>query len=574
MNVATYMSELDVFSRRPRQDGQIGRHWLPLTCNSVEQPVCPHKSDEQVLFNRLACEAAGAWSAAHGPLPQPMEESSVPKPHDVVEPRRGRSRRHVRRGAARALLAAAVAAVAAGPGAVTARPIVFTRVPAGIEGGAVLATGSAIARFDPSRPGDGVTVLTRGFAAAGRPDVSFDGHRILFVARRVADDPVEVWEMNADGTRPRRVTRAGGCTAAIYLSTIYTMDAERPVHQLAFSSGTGPRSLYTCRLDGSRVRRITFNPDGAADPCALAGGRILYSSGVPPEPGGGDPLGDNGDDRGSTALFTVNTDGTDVFPFADGDLPAAQRSRACETTGGWVAYIEAPAGSREPGGAVVAVSSTAGRRSRRLVTPEPSGLYRCPSPLDDDTVLVSYRRRDGGSWGIHTLGLSPGSRPSRVIDEPGWDELDAVALRPRPEPAGRSSVVDDQLDTGRLYCLNTYLSGTRNTRENAGVEIESLAVFTVAPSGVGQELLGLVPVEPDGSMYAIVPARTPLRLQSLDAQGRVVRTMRSWFWVMPREARGCIGCHEDRELTPPNRHVLSLRGKPHVIGRQTEGGVQ
>ncbi len=481
----------------------------------------------------------------------------MPKPNEVMTPRR--------RGAAAAILAAAAAAAAL-PDAGTATPIGFTQVPVGTDAGADLPPGARIARFDPSRPGDGVTVLSRGFAAAARPDVSFDGRRILFVARRAADDPVDVWEMNADGTRPRQITQAGDCAAAIYLSTIYTMDAEQPVHQVAFSRGTGPRSLYTCRLDGSRVTRITFNPDGAADPCALAGGRILYSSGLPPEPGGSD--------RRGTALFTVNTDGTDVFPFADGDRPPVQRGMSCETTGGRVVYIEAPAGSREPGGAVIAVSSTGGHRTRRLVAREPSGLYRCPSPLDDDTVLVSYRRRDGGSWGIHALELGRGARTTRIIDEPAWDELDAVALRARPEPAGRSSVVDDRFETGRLYCLNAYLSGTQDTRDTAGAEIESLAVFRAAPGGLGQELLGLVPVEPDGSMHAVVPARTPLRLQTLDAQGQVVRAMRSWFWVMPREARGCIGCHEDRELTPPNRHVLALRSEPHVIGRQTNGDVK
>jgi len=42
--------------------------------------------------------------------------------------------------------------------------------------------------------------------------------------------------------------------------------------------------------------------------------------------------------------------------------------------------------------------------------------------------------------------------------------------------------------------------------------------------------------------------------------------MRSWFWVMPMERRGCIGCHEDRELTPPNRHVFALRKRAQRIG--------
>jgi hypothetical protein len=35
---------------------------------------------------------------------------------------------------------------------------------------------------------------------------------------------------------------------------------------------------------------------------------------------------------------------------------------------------------------------------------------------------------------------------------------------------------------------------------------------------------------------------------------------------MPMERRGCIGCHEDRELAPPNRHVIALRKMPQQIG--------
>ena len=42
--------------------------------------------------------------------------------------------------------------------------------------------------------------------------------------------------------------------------------------------------------------------------------------------------------------------------------------------------------------------------------------------------------------------------------------------------------------------------------------------------------------------------------------------MRSWLWVMPGERRGCIGCHEDRELTPPNRHVQALRKDAVPVG--------
>ena len=75
-------------------------------------------------------------------------------------------------------------------------------------------------------------------------------------------------------------------------------------------------------------------------------------------------------------------------------------------------------------------------------------------------------------------------------------------------------------------------------------------------------MLGEADVERDGSFFLEVPARTPLRLETLDEKGDILQAMTSWVWVMPRERRGCIGCHEDRELTPPNRHVFALRKEP------------
>ena len=62
----------------------------------------------------------------------------------------------------------------------------------------------------------------------------------------------------------------------------------------------------------------------------------------------------------------------------------------------------------------------------------------------------------------------------------------------------------------------------------------------------GKQVLGTVPVEPDGSALFEVPARTPVLFQALNAQGRAVQTMRSLVYVQPGEHRSCIGCHEQR----------------------------
>ena len=83
-----------------------------------------------------------------------------------------------------------------------------------------------------------------------------------------------------------------------------------------------------------------------------------------------------------------------------------------------------------------------------------------------------------------------------------------------------------------------------------------------APAQPGTRMLGEINVEDDGSFNVRVPANIPIQLQLLDEQGMALRTC-EWIWVRNKEPRGCIGCHEDGELTPENRMVKAL-AKPSV----------
>ncbi len=77
-----------------------------------------------------------------------------------------------------------------------------------------------------------------------------------------------------------------------------------------------------------------------------------------------------------------------------------------------------------------------------------------------------------------------------------------------------------------------------------------------------RRLLGVAPVAPDGSFHLRVPAETPLTFQLLDEHSVALRTQQAWTWVMGNENRGCIGCHEDPELSPPNRMVTAVIEPP------------
>ncbi|MCP4656464.1 MAG: hypothetical protein GY856_13705, partial [bacterium] len=50
----------------------------------------------------------------------------------------------------------------------------------------------------------------------------------------------------------------------------------------------------------------------------------------------------------------------------------------------------------------------------------------------------------------------------------------------------------------------------------------------------------------------------PFYIELLDEQQETLHTMRTWMWVRSGGQRGCIGCHEDKELAPQNRTTEAL----------------
>ena len=64
---------------------------------------------------------------------------------------------------------------------------------------------------------------------------------------------------------------------------------------------------------------------------------------------------------------------------------------------------------------------------------------------------------------------------------------------------------------------------------------------------IAKSILGTAPVEEDGSAFFEVPADRFVYFQLLDAEGRMVQSMRSGTTIHSGERRGCIGCHESRE---------------------------
>lgn len=457
--------------------------------------------------------------------------------------------------------------------------IVFTQIPlARVAGAKSLAAGLLRASYgDGGRlvllTKDGSTrVLTADFESAADPAISFDGKRILFAARKSAGDRWNIFEMAADGSGIHQVTHeAGNCRTPMYQSALFYLNDARPSYQVTFVSdvagelnefGPNPKTdLYSVRFDGMGLRRLTFGVSASYDPYQMQDGRILFSSWQRNQLGRGA--------RGSIDLSAVHLDGTDYAAFS-GTQGLRVKHMACVTTKGKAVFVESERPPWDGSGSIGVIGLRRNLHSYRAVTTPAAGLFHSPSPLPDGSILVSRRPVVGGVHAIYRLDLESGSR-TLVFSQPGYHSIQAVALAERPEPDGHSSVVEDDQDWSKLYCLSVYENDLKREWMPPGTArrirvIEGLP--GALPDGPGaaadslsgmiqKRLLGDLELDGDGSFHMLVPPNTPIQLQIVDRDGMALRTS-AWIWAKNKENRGCIGCHEDGERTPDNVFAKEL----------------
>lgn len=434
--------------------------------------------------------------------------------------------------------------------------------------------GSRIVRLDPSAPGKSVVNLTPEFIGAQDPDIYFDGTRVLFAGKRRQEDSWDIWEMRADGTDKQcLVRRPNDDFQPVYTGCLNTLN-DPQWEQFLFTGVVGgvltedgrekATALYTCKMDGTFVRRRTYNMSSDFDPFVLRDGRVLFTSWQ--RNAGRHPP------NGRFPLFVVNTDGIDLMAFyGNHDGPKINRM-ARETDDGNVLFVQPAGPGYLAGGLLARVSMRRNLHTYEPLSPIEVGTFHSPCPIPNGELLVSHRTNERtNSYAIHKFDTPRKELGSTVYDDPAWHDIDAHILATREKPRGRSTVVNDSKATGWLYCMNAYDSdrpdlkgispgSVKRVRFVEGVPVQSRAQATDQSVGFApSRILGDVPVEKDGSFHVEVPAKIPLSLQLLDDNGLAIGTHRAWSWVMPMERRGCIGCHEDRERTPGNVFVDAIQ---------------
>lgn len=427
-----------------------------------------------------------------------------------------------------------------------------------------------IATLSPAHPAGGLKTLHRAArdGYVGEIDLHWDGDRLLFAESDRKQ--FTIWEIGVDGTALRAITRAPedvDCYDPCYLpdgGIVFGCTAS--YQSVPCFHGTMPAChLYRIEADGSGMRQLCFDQDLDLHPTVLNNGQVLFNR--------WDYTGIN--HVFMRQLMVMNPDGTGQraihgsnswFPNAlyySRALPGKGVRLASILTGyhvprmGQFVLLDAAEGWHEEEGLVQRISGRGDPIRPKIgdpITAPDWPKFMHPFPLSDKYFLVTCWPK-GGLCGIYLADVFDNLILLR--EEAGYALLEPTPLIRRERPPVIPSRVDQKRNDAVVYLHDVY-SGPgladvpRGTVKDLRVIEYHFGYRNLAgPDKIGyggpweaMRILGTVPVEEDGSAILRVPARIPIAVQPLDAEGKAVQLMRSWFAAQPGEVVSCVGCHE------------------------------
>jgi hypothetical protein len=426
-----------------------------------------------------------------------------------------------------------------------------------------------------------------------RPDLSWDGRKVLFCFKPHNEKSFHLYEICVDGFGLTQITDGPFDD----FDPVYLPDGRH----IVFSTTRGhtyvrcmpPTSAFVlarCKTDGSDLYLISANNEPDYLPSVMNDGRIIYTRWEYTDK----PL------WRAEKLWTVHPDGTQVlmywgnqsvWPDLMKDARSIPGSRRVMFTGsahhnwfsGSVGIIDPDQGLNFPWGLTKITADVPWPEcgngpvdpieSPRFHESGQYEAYYSPYPLSEQDFIVSANR--GGKFVLYLMDVN-GNR--ELIYEGAHQVLHAMPIKSRPKPP----VIQDQVAwpvvahrerpaDGVIFTSSVYQGAPPELRGKA----KFLRIFTIdaktytywykrpyistgpVVSAVQSEgvkrLIGTVPVEADGSVAFRAPSGLPLHFQLLDEQQRALQTMRSFVNVMPGEQRGCLGCHESHSRSAEAR---------------------
>lgn len=337
------------------------------------------------------------------------------------------------------------------------------------------------------------------------------------------------------------------------------------------------------------TRQLTFDQDSNWGPVVMENGMILYQrweySDLP--------------HSNARIMFTMNPDGTNqrayygsnsYFPTAYFDArPVLGRPSAMVgvVTGhhstprsGRLMMIDVNKGRHEAEGVVAEIPY-----SGRKVLPEVRDRladgcwprFLQPWPLNDTYFIVAMKASPESLWGIYLVDTF--DNMTLICEEEGMAYLEPVLTEKRATPPVIPSQVKPGEKEGTVFLQDIYTGEGLKGIPRGTVKKLRVGTYDFSPWRQGgllgtigmdgpwdvKRIIGEVGVEEDGSAIFRVPANTPVFIQPLDAEGKALQIMRSWFTAMPGEVLSCIGCHEERNTVVIPRKVKASGKEPQKI---------
>ncbi len=432
----------------------------------------------------------------------------------------------------------------------------------------------------PTGPSGKITTLYKpdGKRLLKDLDLDWDAETILF-SMPGSFDHWHVFQINTDGTGLRQLTPTDQDDIHFYdpcrlPSGEIAMVSTAPLQGVPCNTGVIVGMMFKMNADGTGIRQIAFEQDHTYHPTVMADGRILYLR------------WDYTDTPHvwNRILFTMNPDGTSQSEFYGTNsywpnslffarpVPNHPTKFVGIVTGhhvgraGEMILFDRAKGHSETDGVVQRIGDRHGRVEPLVedkLTQHSWPKFLHPYPLSDKYFLVSCKPTPDSLWGIYLVDVF--DNLLLLKEEEGRALLEPIPLKTTRRPPIIADRTHPDTTDGTVFLADIYngpgLRGIpRGTVKNlrlftyhfayqkqAGIQHR---VGTDGPWEVKQ-VLGTVPVEPDGSAFFRVPAKTPISLQPLDDDGKALQLMRSWLTVMPGETRSCVGCHENGTDVPP-----------------------
>ena len=434
-----------------------------------------------------------------------------------------------------------------------------------------------------------------------------------------------LYEMNLDGTGLRRLTRGKYDDfdgrylpdgRIVFLSTrrgqhvqcgrpsgAESIDGARPDSYVRCGGGPErPVAIYTLHVmdaEGGNLTQVSPFENFEWTPSIDSYGRILYArwdyvdrhampfmslwSTMP-------------DGTGARAVFGNFTRNPHCI-FEARSIPGSQKliftaSGHHAMTGGCLVLLDPNKGDEGP--------RPMTRLTPEVVFPEsegwPSTYFVNPYPLAEEHYLVAWSasplppgtpRPDWGMPGpANDLGVylfDTFGNLNLLYRDPEISSMYPLPIRPRRRPPQIPSQVNwDGDQEGRMLLIDVYQGlgtiprGTIDRLRIVGVPAKDHPTMNYPVMGLtrddpGKFVMGTVPVDEDGSAFFRVPSGVPFFMQALDGQGMAVQTMRSAAYVQPGQTYTCVGCHEQRNTSPPNVLPSAARREPSKITPGPEG---